>query len=76
MMKLTNTLSEAIISRDDKKAALKKPFYRAGDGVEELKDVILSNFKDDRMFVMAIAKVDKALSDTYKYMNKKYKGWD
>jgi len=76
MMKLTNTLSEAIISIDDKKAALKKPFYRAGDGVEELKDVILSNFKDDRMFVMAIAKVDKALSDTYKYMNKKYKGWD
>jgi|TARA_B100002003_G_scaffold220119_1_gene222271 hypothetical protein len=75
-MKLTNTLSEAIISIDDKKAALKKPFYRAGDGVEELKDVILSNFKDDRMFVMAIAKVDKALSDTYKYMNKKYKGWD
>jgi hypothetical protein len=75
-MKLKNTLSEAIISIDDKKAALKKPFYRAGDGVEELKDVILSNFKDDRMFVMAIAKVDKALSDTYKYMNKKYKGWD
>ena len=76
MMKLTNTLSEAIISIDDKKAALKKPFYRAGDGVEELKDVILSNFKDDRMLVMAIAKVDKALSDTYKYMNKKYRGWD
>ena len=75
-MKLTNTLLEAIISIDDKKAALKKPFYRAGDGVEELKDVILSNFKDDKMFVMAIAKVDKALSDTYKYMNKKYKGWD
>ena len=75
-MKLTNTLSEAIISIDDKKAALKQPFYRAGDGVEELKDVILSNFKDDKMFVMAIAKVDKALSDTYKYMNKKYKGWD
>jgi len=75
-MKLTNTLSEAIISIDDKKAALKKPFYRAGDGVVELKDVILSNFKDDRMFVMAIAKVDKALSDTYKYMNKNYKGWD
>ena len=75
-MKLTNTLLEAIISIDDKKAALKKPFYRAGDGVEELKDVILSNFKDDRMLVMAIAKVDKALSDTYKYMNKKYKGWD
>ena len=75
-MKLTNTLSEAIISIDDKKAALRKPFYRAGDGVEELKDVILSNFKDDKMFVMAIAKVDKALSDTYKYMNKKYKGWD
>ena len=75
-MKLTNTLSEAIISIDDKKAALKKPFYRAGDGVEELKDVILSNFKDDRMFVMAIAKVDKALSDTYKYMEKNYKGWD
>jgi len=75
-MKLTNTLSEAIISIDDKKAALKKPFYRAGDGVEELKDVILSNFKDDKMFVMAIAKVDKALSDTYKYMNKKYRGWD
>mgnify|MGYP005828971537 FL=1 len=75
-MKLTNTLSEAIISIDDKKAALKKPFYRAGDGVGELKDVILSNFKDDKMFVMAIAKVDKALSDTYKYMNKKYKGWD
>ena len=75
-MKLKNTLSEAIISIDDKKAALKKPFYRAGDGVEELKDVILSNFKDDRMFVMAIAKVDKALSDTNKYMNKKYKGWD
>ena len=75
-MKLTNTLSEAIISIDDKKAALKKPFYRAGDGVEELKDVILSNFKDDRMLVMAIAKVDKALSDTYKYMNKNYKGWD
>ena len=75
-MKLKSTLSEAIISIDDKKAALKKPFYRAGDGVEELKDVILSNFKDDKMFVMAIAKVDKALSDTYKYMNKKYKGWD
>ena len=75
-MKLTNTLSEAIISIDDKKALLKQPFYRAGDGVEELKDVILSNFKDDKMFVMAIAKVDKALSDTYKYMNKNYKGWD
>ena len=75
-MKRTNPLSEAIISIDDKKAALRKPFYRAGDGVEELKDVILSNFKDDKMLVMAIAKVDKALSDTYKYMNKKYKGWD
>ena len=75
-MKLTNTLSEAIISIDDKKAALKKPFYRTGDGVEELKDVILSNFKDDKMLVMAIVKVDKALSDTYRYMNKNYKGWD
>jgi len=75
-MKLISTLSEAIISIDDKKAALRKPFYNAADGVEELKGVILSNFKDDKMLVMAIVKVDKALSDTYKYMNKNYKGWD
>ena len=68
--------SEAIISIDDKKAELRKPFYNAADGVEELKGVILSNFKDDKMLVMAIVKVDKALSDTYKYMNKNYKGWD
>ena len=59
-----------------KKQRLENLFIDAADGVEELKGVILSNFKDDKMLVMAIVKVDKALSDTYKYMNKNYKGWD
>ena len=62
-------LKEAIDNSD-----FRNPVYNAGDGISELVDVAMAS--KDRKLISLVQKVESAMTNVHKYLDKNFKGWD